>query len=985
MKKFLLCLVFSVTLIWGMSVFADSVKVYSDYPEIAQKDYDYSITVVQNGVEYPLNVYSLCRETGTQIRDDYRRFAEFEFDGEVEVKIKSNTFDLSKSQVIPSSIANKSTYADGVITVRLDENCNFAVNVGKDYRTTVGVFAYAPEADAPTENSENVIYYGPGYHEETDFVVVPENKTLYLAPGCVLNAQVKVMGNGASVKGRGILRDRTYNLTAGKTQYKIDFMLYINDNVSDVTIKDIKIADNKGYGIVGNKNNKNVLIDNVHLMSNKSNSDGVSFWGGATNLTVKNSFIFNGDNAFVFKGELKDVTFTDCIVGTSVAVVGFSREFISDNVVVKNISVFATNIVKSPNTSLVINNTYNAVYDSTKKYNVDGITIENIDATYCDYVPRLFSGNGVGEEAKNYTFKNIYLPPNAINGVNILSGGGYNMSFENVWIGSTLVDSDETLKFVDSGIGTSKMNYSYTDKSIKVFVNGYLVKFDSEPVMKNDRTLIPIRAVASAFGASVKWIDEENKAVIALDGKEIVIKADDATAYVNGEAHTLDVAATVINDRCYVPLRFIGESFDAKVDYIEKSNAVTIESDKFSIVVKETLPEKSELGTNLLGNGDIEEEKLTDGANYGWASCNDCLIKKVTSSDAQSGNNYLYITDRKFSYSGFFQEVINQLKANGPGKYKISGYFKTPGAGSELNGKQMVMSLGVMGTGDGKQRTESVFFDISDTWQYVEKECNIFWDGDLIVGRFIAAGTNKIVFDFCADNLKLEKVADYQEGEVEKLIAAEKEKQAAAQKEVNEKSQPQKNVEPSEPVNPNEPTNSNESSGNGQTSGNASDIKHVASDVNGIIVNSTCNSLDSFTQSGGKKPTVKLTVEEENGNKYLKLSGRTANYFGIEQILGSKAKMGVKYKIEFNARIVGDTSNSSAVDIFFLSSSNSEKKGYKRISGVGDKWNHFTAYYTLSFEADDLRIQFRPETSAIDGGNMSTYDLCIDDIVMVEE
>ena len=82
------------------------------------------------------------------------------------------------------------------------------------------------------------------------------------------------------------------------------------------------------------------------------------------------------------------------------------------------------------------------------------------------------------------------------------------MSFENVWIGSTLVDSDETLKFVDNGIGTSKMNYSYTDKGIKVFVNGYLVKFDSEPVMKNDRTLIPIRAVASAFGASVKWSDE---------------------------------------------------------------------------------------------------------------------------------------------------------------------------------------------------------------------------------------------------------------------------------------------------------------------------------------------------------------------------------------------------------------------------------------------------------------------------------------------
>ena len=973
MKKLLLCLAFSVTLIWGACAFADSVSVYPDYPEIAQKNYDYSITVVQNGVEYPLNVYSLCRETGSQIRDDYRRFAEFEFDGEVDIRIKSDKFDLSKSQVIPSEIANKSTYDDNCITVHLDKNCNFAVNIGKDARTTVGIFAYAPEEEKITAGSENVIYYGPGYHEETEVVTVGENQTLYLAPGCLLNANVKVMGNGAKVLGRGILRDRTYNLTAGVTQYKIDYMLYINNNLSDITVKDIKILDNKGYGIVGNGGNKNTLIDNVHLMSNKSNSDAISFWGGAENLTVKNVYVSNNDNVFIFKGKCKNVLFTDSIIGTSVAVVGFSHQLDGENVVVKNIAVFETNTIKTPNTSLVINNAYSSTYDPSKKYSADGLTIENIDATYCKSVPRLFSGNGVGEEIKNYTFKNIYLPPDSINGVNILCGGGYNLNLENVWIGDRLADSDEAINLLDNGIGTSKLNYSYTDKSLKVFVNGYLVKFDSEPFIKDGRTLIPIRAVASAFGASVKWIDAENKAVISLGGNEIVITADDSTAYLNGNAVSLDVSASVINDRCYVPLRFIGESFNADVNYVENTNSVSIKNDDFGILIKETLPEKSELNTNLLGNADIEEENLTDGANYGWASHNDCLIRKVTSSDAQSGKSYIYVTDRKFSYSGFYQDMYGQLKANGMGKYKISGYFKTPGESSQLNGKQMVMSLAIMGRGDSKQRSDSVFFNITDEWQYVEKVCDVYWDGELMTAKFTAAGTNKIVFDFCADNLRFEKVADYEPGEAEKLIAADKEKQQASQEEINVKSQPQKKDENA----------GNTGDPNTSEGGNTSP-SHVTGDT-GIILNSACNSLDNYVQSGGKKPTVKLTVEEENGNKYLRLSGRIANYFGIEQTLGSRAKMGTKYKIEFNARIVGDTTNSSAVDVFFLAKSKPDEKGYKRFTGVGDSWQHFSDFYTLSFDAEDLRIQFRAETSAIDNGDMSKYDLCIDDIVITEQ
>ena len=936
MKKMLLCLIFTVTLLWGVCAFAGVVPYgygtqENDYNGIAQRNTDYQVTVVQNGTEYSADVYSICRETGTQIRDDYRRFAEFEFDGEVDIKITSSKFDLSKSQIIPSKIAHKATYEDGTVTVHLDENCNFAINVGKDSRTTLGIFAYAPEAEDEifTESSANVKYYGAGYHQENT-LTLRANQTLYLAPGCILDANVTVTGNGAKILGRGILRDSTYNSTAGETQYAIKKMLFINSNVSDITVKDIKILDNKGYGIVGNGGNKNILIDNVHLMSNKANSDAISFWGGAENLTVKNCYVSNGDNAFIFRGNCKNVLFTDSIVGTSVAVVAFSNDLTGDNVKVKNIAVFETNTIKIPSVSLVINNAYNAVYNPAKKYGVTGFVMENIDATYCKSVPRLFSGNGVGEEIKNFTFKNVYLPPESINGINILCGGGYNFNLENVWIGDRLADSDEAINLLDNGIGTSVVNYSYTDTGVKIFVNGYLAKLDAEPVMQNNTLLVPLSFVSKELHAPAVWNSEENKAVIGSGDSAFFVTSENGAAYINGV--------------CYVPFTFVAGELGAYINYNAASNSYSVEGDAFSIVTEEGIPQASGFNTNLLGNADIEEENLTDGANYGWASHNDCFIRKETGSGAQSGNSHLHITDRKFSYSGVCQDIWGQLKANGMGKYKISGYFRTPDASSALNGKKMYISVSAIGTGDSKQRSNPKFFNITSEWQYIEKVCNVYWVGDLMNGKFIAAGSDNIVHDFCADNLRLEKVADFEDGELESLIEAERTKEAAALKQANIKSQPP------------------------------------------IIKNSTCDSTASYSLSVTNKPSVTLTCEQEDdGNKYLRLSNRSENYFGIDQTLGLKLRTGKKYKIEFKGKIVGDTTNSSTVAIFFLSKSNPTLKGYKRINGVGSEWQTFTEYYTPTFEADDLKIQFRPDTSAIDNGDMTSYDFCIDDIAVTEE
>lgn len=102
-------------------------------------------------------------------------------------------------------------------------------------------------------------------------------------------------------------------------------------------------------------------------------------------------------------------------------------------------------------------------------------------------------------------------------------------------------------------------------------------KFDTPPVIKHGRTLIPVRAVSEAMGATVEWNDEEKIATITKD--EIVIKFNLAEnkVYVGEAEVALDVPAEVMNNRTMVPLRFIAEQLGLNVEWDEELGTIEIE------------------------------------------------------------------------------------------------------------------------------------------------------------------------------------------------------------------------------------------------------------------------------------------------------------------------------------------------------------------------------------------------------------------------
>ena len=117
----------------------------------------------------------------------------------------------------------------------------------------------------------------------------------------------------------------------------------------------------------------------------------------------------------------------------------------------------------------------------------------------------------------------------------------------------------------------------------KMFVDGEQQEIDpgkgTAPVVKNDRTLLPIRAVAESFGAYVVWDQTEKMVTIYADDVTMQFWIDRKEATVNDEWFAMDVAPVIINDRTFMPLRFIAENMGLTVGWNGANQTVTVEGE----------------------------------------------------------------------------------------------------------------------------------------------------------------------------------------------------------------------------------------------------------------------------------------------------------------------------------------------------------------------------------------------------------------------
>lgn len=106
------------------------------------------------------------------------------------------------------------------------------------------------------------------------------------------------------------------------------------------------------------------------------------------------------------------------------------------------------------------------------------------------------------------------------------------------------------------------------DPTVSVVIDGQAVTFaDQAPIIDSGRTLVPLRAIFEAMGATVTWDPATSTATGVKGDITVVVAIGSVSPTINGTVKTIDVPAKIVNSRTLAPLRFVCEAFGGTVSW----------------------------------------------------------------------------------------------------------------------------------------------------------------------------------------------------------------------------------------------------------------------------------------------------------------------------------------------------------------------------------------------------------------------------------
>ncbi len=514
--------------------------VYPEYDKRIERDYLYEVTVTQGENSFSLPCYNHCDSVSTSSRtfngDMYRRFCEFAFEGEVRVDFTAYC-DFDSYTVMPSAKGFKSSREGNVISVYLDKPDYFLIKLDASDDSILAVFADAPETDVPEKGDKDVIYIDGWYEPEdgsTLLTVAENNKTLYLAPGSVLNARVRLIGDNITVKGRGMILDpysdiyRTDVSETDKNDMKreingFNYLLLVTG--TNCSIDGIKMVDSRAFNLWVQC--EGLKVTNLKIISSEMCTDGITphLKGGNS---YKHCFIYVADNGIVLNRSEQISYFEDITIGTICC--GIFPQNNSGIYEMKDIYIFRCD-------EGLMRNCYNWA-SQPRSFE---LTINNISAVDCDHFPFIFYGYGMGHAPKAVTFNNIAVPNSTGSkdlgygdGTEIfvtdqkIDTGNYTLTFNGLTVGGKVITDAAELKqnitddntIVVTGKGSNfgpalpATNVGAVKVDGLIYIGARRLDTKLKAVKKDSEWLVPAedvcRALFKALPASVSDVNGEN-------------------------------------------------------------------------------------------------------------------------------------------------------------------------------------------------------------------------------------------------------------------------------------------------------------------------------------------------------------------------------------------------------------------------------------------------------------------------------------------
>jgi len=116
----------------------------------------------------------------------------------------------------------------------------------------------------------------------------------------------------------------------------------------------------------------------------------------------------------------------------------------------------------------------------------------------------------------------------------------------------------------------------YAPSSASVTINGQPLATSVPPLVENGRTLVPMRDIFEALGATVVWKPQERSIVAQKASQRIWLQIGSKTALVDNRNVWLDEAPKIYNGSTLVPLRFVSEALGAQVGWNNNQRIASI-------------------------------------------------------------------------------------------------------------------------------------------------------------------------------------------------------------------------------------------------------------------------------------------------------------------------------------------------------------------------------------------------------------------------
>lgn len=92
----------------------------------------------------------------------------------------------------------------------------------------------------------------------------------------------------------------------------------------------------------------------------------------------------------------------------------------------------------------------------------------------------------------------------------------------------------------------------------------------------SDRVMVPYRVIGQALGAKVHWNAEEKSVTLQKGENTVVFKIGEKTVYLNGQPRVMDTVAVIKDNRTLVPVRYVSELLGAFVHWDQPSRTVIV-------------------------------------------------------------------------------------------------------------------------------------------------------------------------------------------------------------------------------------------------------------------------------------------------------------------------------------------------------------------------------------------------------------------------